>query len=536
MDVRDHLRSALADALTAVGVAGVETAEIELERPGRREHGDWSSNVAMATAKRSSRNPRDLGQELVDHINSHLPAHVTAAELAGPGFVNFRLADSWLHQVLVDVAQAGEDGYARPEVGGARTVNVEFVSANPTGPLHAGHGRWAAYGDSLCRLFERCGCQVHREFYVNDRGTQMELYGASLAARKAGADPPADGYQGQYVTDWATEMPADADPVVWGLERAHRDQVEVLEALHVVFDSWASEKALVNSGAMDAVLSELKQAGHTFEADGAVWLRTTDFGDDKDRVIVRSTGDPTYFLPDIAYHHDKFRRGALVIDILGSDHHGYVRRIGAAMQALGHAPDDYEALIGQNVSVVRDGQEVSLSKRAGTMVETRDLIDLVGPDVARLTYLLQSIDTTQTIDVDVVTAQSSENPVYYVQYAHARVHSVGRQAAERGVERRPLADVDLAVLTHERELDILRSLAELPDVVANATRARSPHQVATWVRELAGVFHRFWHDCPILGADVDDEVRQARLWLVEATRVGLAIGLDLLGVSAPERL
>jgi arginyl-tRNA synthetase len=283
-------------------------------------------------------------------------------------------------------------------------------------------------------------------------------------------------------------------------------------------------------------LAELKQAGHTFEADGAVWLRTTDFGDDKDRVIVRSSGDPTYFLPDIAYHHDKFRRGDLVIDILGSDHHGYIRRIAAAMQALGHAPDDYEAIIGQNVSLVRDGQEVSLSKRAGTMVETRDLIDLVGPDVARLTYLLQSIDTTQTIDVDVVTAQSSENPVYYVQYAHARVHSVGRQAAERGVERRPLADVDLAVLTHERELDILRSLAELPDVVANATRTRSPHQVATWVRELAGVFHRFWHDCPILGDDVGDEVRQARLWLVEATRVGLAIGLDLLGVSAPERL
>lgn len=535
MDVRDHLRSALASALFAIGME-VDPAEIALERPGRREHGDWSSNVALATAKRAGRNPRELGQQVADHLGGQLPLHVASVDVAGPGFVNFHLTDSWLHDVLVDVVDAGEADFGRHQVGVDRSVNVEFVSANPTGPLHAGHGRWAAYGDSLSRLLERCGHQVHREFYVNDRGNQMLLYGASLAARRSGDDLPEDGYQGQYITDWAAEMPDGVDPVEWGLDRAHRDQVAVLDAMHVEFDHWASETAFIDSGAMESALEELKRKGHTYADEGALWLRTTDFGDDKDRVIIRSDGEPTYFLPDIAYHHDKYQRGDLIIDILGSDHHGYVGRMSAALQALGHAPDDYEALIGQNVTIVRDSEEVSLSKRAGTMVETRELIDLVGPDVARLTYLLQSIDTTQTIDVDVITAQSNENPVYYVQYAHARVHSVGRQAAERGVERRPLADVDLSVLTHERELDILRSLAELPDVVLGATRARAPHQVATWVRELAAAFHRFWHDCPILRDDVTDDVRQARLWLVEATRVGLAVGLDLLGVSAPERL
>ncbi|RMH81482.1 MAG: arginine--tRNA ligase, partial [Actinomyces sp.] len=253
--------------------------------------------------------------------------------------------------------------------------------------------------------------------------------------------------------------------------------------------------------------------------------------------LVKSDGEPTYFLPDIAYHRDKFARGAdHLIDILGADHHGYVARMRAALQALGHAPEDFEALIGQNVTLMRGGREVRLSKRAGTMIEARDLVELVGPDVARFTYLLQSIDTTQTIDIDVVTAQSAENPVYYVQYAHARVHSVAREAAARGVERRPLDTVDLSVLVHERELDVLRRLSELPDTVAIATRARAPHQVTTWVRELAAAFHRFWHECPILRDDVDPELRQARLWLVETTRIGLAIGLDLLGVSAPERL
>ncbi len=535
MDVRDHLRSALHAALATSGI-DLASGDIAMERPANREHGDWSSNVALATAKKVGRNPRELGQHLVDYLSADLPAHVTSVDIAGPGFVNFHLADSWLHEVLVDVISAGADGYARAETGAGRSVNIEYVSANPTGPLHAGHARWAAYGDSLARLFARCGYGVTREFYVNDRGVQMQLFGASLAARKAGEKPTEDGYLGDYIKDWAAEMPDDADPVEWGRERAHTDQVDVISSMNAEFDHWASESALVDSGAMERMLERLTQEGVAYYEDGATWLRTSDFGDDKDRVLVKSDGEPTYFMPDIAYHDEKYARGDLIIDILGADHHGYVGRMTAAMLALGHPKGSYEVLIGQNVTLVRDGAEVRLSKRAGTMVEARELVQMVGADVARLTFLLQSIDTTQTIDVDVALAESSENPVYYIQYANARVHSLGRQAKERGIDRVDLAAADLSLLTHERELELLRVLYELPDVVERATAARAPHQVAGWTRELAAALHGFWHDCPMLRDDVDPGLRQARMWLVEATRIGLGVGLDLLGVSAPESM
>ncbi|MEM7142982.1 MAG: arginine--tRNA ligase [Actinomycetota bacterium] len=535
MDVRESLRSALRDALEAAGVDPVPT-EIALERPANPEHGDWSSNVALATAKAAGRNPRELGQQLVDHLTANPPTHVTGVEIAGPGFVNFRLGDTWLHEVLGDVVGAGIDGFAASDVGVGRSVNVEYVSANPTGPLHAGHARWAAYGDSLSRLFVRCGWTVNREFYVNDRGVQTQLFGASLAARAAGDPLPEDGYQGDYVAEWARDLPGAADPVAWGIERAQTDQRQVLSSMNVEFDRWASEKALVESGAMERVIDELRAAGYVYEQDGATWLRTSDLGDEKDRVLFKSDGDATYFVPDIAYHHEKYDRGDLVIDILGADHHGYVRRMSAAMQMLGHPADSYEVLIGQNVTLVRDGTEVRLSKRAGTMIEARELVEFAGTDVARLTFLLQSIDTTQTIDLDVIVIESSENPVYYVQYANARVHSLARQAVERGIERVPFDEVDLSVLGHERELALLRTLSELPDVVVRATENRAPHQVTTWARECAAALHGFWHDCPILRDDVDDAIRQARMWLVEATRIGLGVGLDLLGVSAPESM
>ncbi len=457
-------------------------------------------------------------------------------EAAGPGFVNFRLAPAWLHEVLRTVLAEGTDGYARTSAGAGRTVSVEFVSANPTGPLHAGHGRWAAYGDSLCRLLERCGYTVCREFYVNDRGRQIDLFAESLAARGRGAEPPEDGYHGDYVTDWAAEMPAGEDPRVWGLQRARSDQASTLAAMNVTFDRYSSEAELVARGAMDAMLAELRRIGVVNEQDGAVWLRSSDFGDDADRVLVKGDGEPTYFLPDIAYHHEKMSRADLVVDILGADHHGYVARMRAALAALGHRPDAYEVLVGQNVTLRRGGAVVRLAKRTGEMVLLSDLLDEVGPDVTRLVYLLQSIGTTQTIDVDVVKAQSAENPVYYLQYANARIHSLGREAAARDVTRLALGEVDLSVLLHERELAVLRSLAELPDVVQAATRARAPHQVTAWARGLAAAFHGFWHDCPILRDDVPEEVRQGRLWLVEGARVGLAVALGILGVSAPERL
>ena len=534
-DVRDGLRDGLRLALDGAGVVPAPV-EIAIERPRDRAHGEWSSNVALAAAKAAGRPPRELAEQIVAHLSAEPPPHVVAVEAAGPGFVNFRLAPSWLHEVLAEVIDAGVDGYARSPAGDGRTVSVEFVSANPTGPLHAGHGRWAAYGDSLCRLLEHCGYRVCREFYVNDRGSQIDRYAASLAARSRGDAPPADGYHGEYVTEWAAEMPAGSDARRWGLERARQDQADALAAMNVAFDLYASESALVARGAMDDILGELRARDVVYEHDGAVWLRTGEFGDSADRVLVKSDSEPTYFLPDIAYHHEKFSRGDLVIDILGADHHGYVPRMRAALAALGHSGEDYEALIGQNVTLRRGGVEVRLSKRAGNMVLVSELLDEVGPDVTRLVYLLQSIDTTQTIDIDVVSAQSSENPVYYLQYAHARIHSLGRMAAARGVQRVPLADANLSVLAHERELDVLRALAALPDTVLSAMRARAPHQVTAWAREQAAAFHRFWHDCPILRDDVDEDLRQARLWLVEATRVGLAVALGILGVSAPERL
>lgn len=535
MDVRQHLRSALAAALVGAGVEAFPD-KIGVERPGNPTHGDWSSNVALATAKRAGRNPRELAQELADALNSDLPRHVTAVEVAGAGFVNFRLAPSWLHDVLVSITEAGTQGFARSAVGAGSSVNIEYVSANPTGPLHAGHGRWAAYGDSLARLFERCAYDVTREFYVNDRGKQMSLFGASLTARQAGEDPPEGGYFGTYVSEWAQEMPAEADPVAWGTQRAHLDQVEVLASMNAEFDHWASENRLAQSGAVEATLADLTEGGYVYESEGATWLRTTEFGDDQDRVLIKSDGHPTYFLPDIAYHQQKYSRGDLLIDILGADHHGYVARMSAAMQMLGRSSESYEVLIGQHVTLIRDGAEARLAKRSGNMVEARELVELAGADVARLTFLLQSIDTTQAIDVDLVVAESSENPVYYVQYANARVHSLARQAAHRGVAVLPLADVDLSVLTHKRELTLLRVLSELPDTVERAMQARAPHQVTTWARECAAALHGFWHDCPILRDDIDEQVRQARMWLVEATRIGLGVSLDLLGVSAPESM
>ncbi|MGH9274376.1 MAG: arginine--tRNA ligase, partial [Acidimicrobiales bacterium] len=522
--IRDELTAALRAALADVGIDA--PAEVHLERPGRREHGDWSSNVAMATAKANGRVPRDLAGELVERINAALPAHVERAEIAGPGFVNFHLRETWLHDVLADVIAGGEADFARPDLGGGKKVNVEFVSANPTGPLHAGAGRWAAFGDALCRILERCGHQVHREYYLNDRGVQMGLFGASLAARKAGTELPEDGYRGEYIHEWAIEMPEDADPAVWGYDRVKQDLRGSLAGVNVEFDTWFSEQSLVDSGAIDATLADLRAHGVVFDEDGAVWLRTTDFGDDKDRVIVKSDGEPTYLLPDLAYHRDKFTRGfELLIDIWGADHHGYVARLKAGVQALGHEPDELEIILGQLVVLVKGGEEVRLSKRAGEMVLLDDLVAAVGADVARLTFLLQSLDTRQTIDLDLVTARSNDNPVFYVQYANARIHSIGRKAAEAGIARAPLAEADLSLLVHERELDLLRKLDELSEVLALACADRAPHKVTTWVRELADRFHGFYHDCYVIG-DVPPDLTQARLWLVEAARTGVAIGLD----------
>jgi arginyl-tRNA synthetase len=534
--IRDQLAAAVRDALVALAVDPLPDS-INLERPARREHGDWSSNVALATAKRAGRNPRELAQQLADHLAATPPAHVVGVEIAGPGFLNFRLADTWLYDVLRDVVAAGPDAFARPDLGGGLRTNVEFVSANPTGPLHAGHGRGAVYGDSVARLLDRCNYHVTREFYLNDRGVQMGAFARSLVARRAGEPIPDGGYNGQYIIDWAAEMPADVDPLEWGYERALADQREVLGRIAIHFDVWSSERALVDSGAVERVLALLRDRGVVYDSDGALWLRSTDFGDDKDRVLIKSDGEFTYLLPDVAYHCDKYARDfEMLLDVWGADHHGYVPRMRAALQALGHPASSFEVAITQLVKLMRDGDEVKLSKRTGDIIELRDVIEEVGPDAARFTYLLQSIDTPQTFDLELAKSQSMDNPVFYVQMAHAKLCGIARVAAARGVVRSALADVDLAVLVHERELDVLRVLFTLPDTVATACADRAPHRITAWLRELAGAVHGFHHDCYVMGDGIAPELTQARLWLIEAARVGLLVGLDLVGVSAPESM
>ena len=555
--IRSSLTAAVVAAFRAIGLDAPDI--VNLERPARRENGDWSTNVALASAKAAGKNPRQLATDLVAAIEAAAPKHVTGVEIAGPGFINFRLADSWLHDVLDAVLSDGLEGYARLNIGEGRTVNVEYVSANPTGPLHAGHARWAAYGDALSRVLARSGFRVHREFYINDRGVQMDKFGYSLIGRKYGHIPPVGGYMGQYIIDWAQLMPADADPFEWGYAHALDYQRSTLARMNVVFDSWTSERAIAASGVVEATLAELRTAGYVYEsttgegdadddapaaasddssepAGMATWLRTTDFGDDKDRVLIKGDGTYTYFTPDIAYHRDKYRRGSLLINIWGADHHGYVRRMKAAMQCLGHDPSDLEVLIGQNCVLMRAGEVVKLSKRTGDLIELAEIIDEVGPDVAKLTFLLQSIDTRQTVDLDELVSGSMDNPVHYVHYAHARIYGIGRKASERGMVRVAREHADLSLLTHERELEVARVLGDLPDILALACADRAPHKITTWVRELASTFQGFYRDCPILRDDIPEAQRQARLWLVEAARIGLAVGLDLLGVSAPEQM
>ena len=531
--IRDELIEALRRSLERLGVP--PPRQINLERPARREHGDWSSNVALASAKAAAQKPRDLAQAIADDLVANSPAHVLKVDVAGPGFVNFHLAHTWLHDVLGHVLDQTEDSFGKGAEGAGKRVNVEFVSANPNGPLHAGHGRGAIYGDSVARLLERRGYAVTREFYLNDRGVQMQNYAASLAARKENRDLPPDGYAGQYVIDWAAEMPGGADPFEWGYARALEDQREVLDQLDIHYDVWTSERALVDAGAVEAALQELRDKGRTYEADGALWLRTTDYGDDKDRVLIKSDGSYTYLTPDIAYHRNKYERGFdLLIDVWGADHHGYVSRMKAAVQALGHDPAELEVVITQLVKLMRDGDEVRIGKRSGNIIELRDVIDEIGADATRFTYLLQSVDTSQTFDLGLAKRQSMDNPVFYVQMAHARARNIERFARERGVERGPRELADASLLTHDRELDVLRALSEYEEVIAIAARDRSPHRVVAWLRDTAAAFHGFYHDCYVVGDGVAPELTQARLWLVEAARIGLRSGLDVIGVGAPD--
>ncbi|MGH9064848.1 MAG: arginine--tRNA ligase [Acidimicrobiales bacterium] len=543
---------ALRSALERLGLAEGAPAVVHLERPARPEHGDWSSNLAMVMAKAVGRPPRELASALAEQVRGEPPAHLAGVEVAGPGFLNFSLHPSWLHEALAQVVAGGAGGWASPDLGRGERVQIEFVSANPTGPLHVGNGWFAFYGDALARLMERCGYRVSREYYVNDTGGQVRALGLSVLHRRRGEPVPEGGYQGDYVAGLAGSYdgPDSAGPGAgpspgdvaaagrWAADRILGGIRQTLATVGISFDEWYSQASIEESGSVEETIAALAERGLVFEDGGATWLRTTALGDSRDRVLRRSAGEGggyTYLAGDIAYHRDKFlvRGFDRVIDVWGANHSGQVPSLEAAMEALGVARGRLEVELGQMLSLKGGGV---MSKRAGNFVTLDDLVADLGPGAARLLSLVSSIDRSVTLDLDLVRQQSPENPVYYVQYAHARIASIERVAAERGVERRPLAEVDLSLLTHERELDVVRGLTELPGVVAVACAERAPHKVTTWVRDLAGRFHSFYHDCYVMGEGVGPELTQARLWLVEGARVGLAVGLGVLGIDAPESM
>jgi arginyl-tRNA synthetase len=540
MDARSRIAEAVSGALSSLGVV-LDPASVHLERPARREHGDWSTNVAMVNAKQLGRPPRQVAEELVARLRADPFPHLRQVDVAGPGFVNFHLDPGWLHDALVEVVAGGEDGYACHDIGGGELTQIEFVSANPTGPLHVGNGWWAAYGDALGRVMTRCGWRIRREYYVNDTGGQIRALGESVLARHRGEDVPETGYRGAYVTELAARYRGTEDVVEAGRWAAEQVLIQIrttLETFGIAFDEWYSQASIEESGAVADTIALLEGQGLVERAEGAVWFCSTRLGDDRDRVLVKSNGDATYLAGDLAYHRDKFliRGFERVIDIFGADHAGQVKSLTLGVEAMGVEPGRLEVKIGQMVSLVQGGEAGRMSKRAGNVVALDELIVDIGPDAARLLSLMSSLDQPTVLDLDVVRSQSMENPVFYVQYAYARIASIERVRVERGIERHSLADADLSVLVHDRELEVLRRLEELPDVVAEAGRDRAPHKVTAWVRELAGAFHGFYHDCPVLADTVGDEVTQARLWLVEAARIGFAIALGTLGVHAPESM
>ena len=543
------IRTAVEVAASTLGIDG-ELPEPVLIPTKQKEHGDFATNVAMALASRAGRNPR----EVAEAIRGAFPeaSFVQRVEVAGPGFLNVFVTNDWLLDALRDIV-AKEASYGAAEPNGKR-VQVEFVSVNPTGPLTIGHARNAAIGDALARLLEHTGWSVEREYYFNDAGGQMDRFGASVEARflqelGRDAEVPEDGYHGAYVADiardiLAAEGPDLADlPADERLARLRAAGVELamgwiratLDRFGVRFDVYRSEHDLSQAGEIDDAIGRLRDAGHIYEADGAMWFRSTTFGDDKDRVVIRSNGQHTYFGADCAYVIDKFERGFdHLIYVWGADHHGDIARIKGAARALGYPADAVEMLIYQWVSFLRDGKPVPMSKRAGNFVTLDQLIDEVGTDAARFTLLQYSNDSAMNFDIEVVKQQTMENPVYYVQYGHARIASILRKAEAEGVARKPIADVDLSVLKHESELDLLRALAEIPGKLTAAAEHRAPHQLTHASQDLAARFHRFYTDCRVVSDD--EALTQARLWLCTGTKQVIANVLGLLGVSAPEAM
>ena len=550
--LRDLVREAVAKAMGDLGAGDVpDDLQIEIDTPRNRRFGDFSTNVALALAGAIDRGPREVAAAVAAAIPT-AGVLASAPEIAGPGFINFRVRDDWLHRSLIEAIERGAT-FGRTAPTGA-SAQVEFVSANPTGPLHVGHARNAALGDSLARLLEATGWAVEREYYFNDAGGQMDRFGASVEARYLQhlgrpASVPEDGYWGEYVVEIAGDILAEVGGALADLpprERLERLRDEgarrvllgierTLERFGVRFDTYRSERDLADAGEIDAAVERLRAAGAVYEEDGAVWFRSTAYGDDKDRVLIRSNGAHTYFAADCAYLIDKLGRGFdHLVYVWGADHHGDVVRVRGAAEAMEFDPSALEIILYQFVSFLRGGEPMSMSKRAGSFVSLDELIDEVGIDAARFTLLSHSNDSAMSFDIEVVKRQSMENPVYYVQYGHARIASILRRAERNGVALRPIGEVDLAVLREEPELELLRAIADLPRLIATAAELRAPYKLAHYAQELAGRFHRFYTDCRVLSDD--DGLTQARLWLCRGTKEGIANVLALLGVSAPESM
>jgi arginyl-tRNA synthetase len=528
------LRASVAAASAAVASSEHAPDGVVLERPKSQSHGDFATNAALVCAPLARDNPRNVAAGIGERLAEALGPALTSAEVAGPGFLNLRMSDAWHAEALAHLL-------ARPDFGGGvaehgEHINVEFPSANPTGPMHIGHGRNAAYGDALCRILEFAGHRVSREYYSNDFGTQVERFGASVGARAAGSVAPEDGYMGAYVDEIAAAIPGAAElPADELQERAVARMLELiaatLEGMRVQIDVWFSEKSLHADDRFERAIETLTAAGHVYEHDGALWLRTSELGDDKDRVLRRANGDYTYFATDIAYHQDKRGRGFdRLIDVWGADHHGYIPRMKAAYAALGGDPDTFEPVIMQLVNLTEGGRRVQMSKRSGEFVTVDDLLDDVGVDALRFFLVQRSHETTMDFDLALAREQSDKNPVYYVQYAHARICSILERAGVAEDAGLPASTHEL----HESERALIRRLAEFPDEVAEAASRRAPHRLTIYGRAVAAEFSAFYRDCKVVGEDPD--VTQLRAGLCLATRSVLARTLDLLGVSAPERM
>ena len=554
LNVKEQLSGAIADAAAAAVVDGALPQgilpEVFLEVPPEKSFGDYATNFAMQAARTLKANPRKIAEAIVTHLQF---PWLDRAEIAGPGFINFYLKPDWLYELLQEILEQGET-YGNTQAGRQQKIQIEFVSANPTGPLHVGHGRGAAFGSALANLMRAAGYDVQKEFYINDAGNQIDNLALSVEARYLEllgqtVEFPEDGYHGRDIIDTAQRIVDNAGNRYLVMGPAERREIfkqialaeklaalkEDLESFGVTFDVWFSERSLFESDLVAAACAELRKKGHAYDKDGAFWLRSTDFGDDKDRVIIRDNGIPTYFASDIAYHDNKFHRGfEKVINIWGADHHGYIPRMKAAMAALGYEPDRLEVLILQMVSLYQGGELVKMSKRTGQGVTLTELIEEVGRDAARYFFIMRSLDSQLDFDLDLAKSHSNDNPVYYVQYAYARIASILRQMEEAGIAFDSSAKAELSRLSSEFELDLIRKLGDYPAEISAAARDRAPHRIARYAHELAGLFHSFYNGCRVLG--VEPELTTARLALVTATQRVLRHCLGILGVDAPEKM